>query len=131
MSIEKYSFVVRHAAIVLLVVIFFLDAFSVTEAQKPALSAAKAKETRKLFKLRCAKCHGANGAADSSYGQIVGATNLRDPNWQEKVADDRLVNSIKHGRGQMPGFGKKLTDDQIDSLALFVRTLRSKSTPSE
>jgi mono/diheme cytochrome c family protein len=56
---------------------------------------------------------------------------LRDPNWQEKVDDDRLLNSIKHGRGQMPGFNKKLTDNQIDSLALFVRTLRSKSTPTE
>ena len=114
-----------------LVVIVFLSGFAATEAQKPALSTAKAKEAKKLFKLRCAKCHGADGAGDSPYGQIVGATNLRDPNWQEKVDDDRLVNSIRHGRGQMPAFNKKLTDDQIDSLALFVRTLRSKSTPSE
>jgi mono/diheme cytochrome c family protein len=116
---------------IFLVVIFLVSGFVATEAQKPALSTAKAKEAKKLFKLRCAKCHGTDGAGDSPYGKIVGATNLRDPKWQEKVDDDRLMNSIKHGRGQMPGFNKKLTDDQIDSLALFVRTLRSKSTPSE
>ena len=114
-----------------LVAIVLVSGFVATEAQKPALSTAKAKEAKKLFKLRCAKCHGADGAADSAYGQIVGATNLRDPNWHDKVDDDRLLNSIKHGRGQMPAFNKKLTDDQIDSLTLFVRTLRSKSTPSE
>ena len=116
---------------VFLCVIFLVSGFIGSEAQKPALSTAKAKEAKKLFKLRCAKCHGANGAGDSPYGQIVGATNLRDPNWQDKVDDNRLANSIKHGRGQMPGFNKKLTDDQIDSLAVFVRTLRSKTTPSE
>lgn len=116
---------------IFVVVIFLVSGFVATEAQKPTLSTAKTKEAKKLFKLRCAKCHGADGGADSAYGQIVGATNLRDPNWQEKVDDDRLLNSIKHGRGQMPGFTKKLTDDQIDSLALFVRTLRNKSTPSE
>jgi mono/diheme cytochrome c family protein len=114
-----------------LVAIVLVSGFVTTEPQKPALSTAKAKEAKKLFKLRCAKCHGADGAADSAYGQIVGATNLRDPNWHDKVDDNRLVNSIKHGRGQMPAFNKKLTDDQIDSLTLFVRSLRSKSTPSE
>ena len=116
---------------IFLVVIVFLSGFLATLPQKPALSTAKAKEAKKLFKLRCAKCHGAAGAGDSAYGQIVGATNLRDPNWHDKVDDDRLLNSIKHGRGQMPAFDKKLTDDQIQSLALFVRTLRSKTTPGE
>jgi mono/diheme cytochrome c family protein len=114
-----------------LCVIILVSGFIASGAQKPTLSTAKAKEAKKLFKLRCAKCHGANGAGDSPYGQIVGATNLRDPNLQDKIDDNRLLNSIKHGRGQMPAFNKKLTDDQIDSLALFVRTLRNKSTPSD
>jgi len=112
-------------------VVLLVGGFIAMAAQKPALSTAKAKEAKKLFKLRCAKCHGAEGGGDSPYGQIIGATNLRDPHWQEKVDDDRVTNSIKHGRGQMPAFDKKLTDEQIDSLALFVRTLRSKTTPSE
>ena len=85
---------------------------------------AKAKEAKKLFKQRCLKCHGSDGTGNTTYGQIVGATNLTDPEWQERVDDKRLVNSIKHGRGQMPAFGEKLSEEQITSLTSYVRTLR-------
>jgi mono/diheme cytochrome c family protein len=51
-------------------------------------------------------------------------TNLTDPEWQERVDDQRIINSIKHGRGQMPALGEKLTEEQITSLMLHVRTLK-------
>jgi len=91
-------------------------------ASQNKLPAAKTKEAKRLFKQKCVKCHGQDGAG-SNYGQIVGATNLTDPEWQQRVDDKRLVNSIKHGRGQMPAFGEKFTEDQIASLVLYVRTL--------
>ena len=89
--------------------------------QSPQGSAAKAKDAKKLFKQKCVRCHGSDGSGDTTYGQIVGATNLTDPEWQERVDDKRLVNSIKHGRGQMPAFGEKLTEEQINSLMSYVR----------
>jgi mono/diheme cytochrome c family protein len=55
---------------------------------------------------------------------IIGVTNLTDPEWQERVDDQRIINSIKHGRGQMPALGEKLTEEQITSLMLHVRTLK-------
>ena len=79
---------------------------------------------KKLFKQKCAKCHGSKGVGDTTYGEIVGATDLTNASWQERVDDNRLLNSIRHGRGQMPGFGKKLNDEQIASLALYVRTFK-------
>lgn len=85
---------------------------------------AKAKEAKKLFKQKCVKCHGSDGSGNTTYGQIIGATNLTDPEWQERVDDKRLVSSIKHGSGQMPAFGEKLTEEQIASLTSYVRTLR-------
>lgn len=75
----------------------------------------KTKEAKRLFKQKCAKCHGQDG----------GATNLTDPEWQERVDDKRLINSLKYGRGQMPAFGEKLTEEQITSLMLYVRTLKN------
>lgn len=95
---------------------------AISQTTSDKLSPTKTKETKRLFKQKCAKCHGQDGAGNN-YGQIVGATNLTQSEWQLRVDDKRLLNSIKHGRGQMPAFGEKLTEDQIASLALYVRTL--------
>ena len=91
--------------------------------QRSQASPAKAKEAKRLFKQKCAKCHGQDGAGNN-YGQIIGATNLTDPEWHQRVDDQRIINSIKHGRGQMPASGEKLTEEQITSLMLHVRTLK-------
>ena len=90
----------------------------------PPQTAAKTKEARKLFKQKCAKCHGADGAGNTTYGQIVGATDLTDREWQQQVDDERILNSLTHGRGQMPAFDKKLTNEQLASLALYVRSFK-------
>ena len=99
----------------------FLAGYVANGFQRSQMPTAKAKETKRLFKQKCAKCHGQDGAGNT-YGQIVGATNFTDPEWRQRVDDKRLVNSIKHGRGQMPAFGEKLTEDQITSLVMYVRT---------
>lgn len=92
-------------------------------SQRSPVFPAKAKEAKRLFKQKCAKCHGQDGAG-SNYGHIIGVTNLTDPEWQERVEDQRIINSINHGRGQMPAAGEKLTEEQIASLMLYVRTLK-------
>ncbi len=90
--------------------------------QRSQMPSAKAKETKRVFKQKCSKCHAQDGTV-SNHGRLIGATNLTDPEWQQRVDDKRLVNSIKHGRGQMPAFGEKLTEDQINALVLYVRML--------
>jgi mono/diheme cytochrome c family protein len=85
------------------------------------MPAAKAKEAKKLFKQHCVKCHGADGAGETAFGQIVGAADFTDSEWQERVDDQRLVNSMTHGRGQMPSFSKKLSKEQMISLLAYVR----------
>ena len=87
------------------------------------MSPAKNKAAKKLFSQRCAKCHGSDGMV-TTYGQIVGATDLTDPSWHAKVDDKRIVNSITHGRGQMPSFETKLSKEQIELLADYVRGFR-------
>ena len=114
--------VVRPPVMVLLTLLIGYAA-SQAIAQRSQVSPAKAKEAKRLFKQKCVKCHGQDGAGNN-YGQIIGATNLTNPEWQERVDDKRLVNSIRHGRGQMPAFGEKLSEEQITFLTSYVRTLK-------
>lgn len=74
--------------------------------------------TRTLYRRHCAACHGPDGA-----GGQVGT--LRVPSLREGRAleyDDRqLFEQISKGRGGMPPFHYTLTDEQIATLARFVR----------
>ena len=88
------------------------------------MPATNAKEAKKLFKQNCVKCHGADGAGETSSGQIVGATDFTDSEWHKRVDDQRLINSITYGRGQMPPFAKKLSKEQIRSLLAYVRAFQ-------
>lgn len=88
------------------------------------ISANKDKAAKALFKQRCVKCHGADGRGETTEGEIAGAQDFTDSKWQERVADERLINSITYGRGQMPSFGKRLSKDQIKLLALYVRSFK-------
>src|SRR5215213_7040564 len=122
-----FSPVIRPLIMVLLAGTLLIG-YAVSQAvarrfQRSQVSPAKAKEAKRLFKQKCIKCHGQDGAGHN-YGQIIGATNLTDPEWQQRVDDKRIINSIKHGRGQMPALGEKLTEEQITSLMLYVRTLK-------
>ena len=85
---------------------------------------AKAKDVKKLYKQKCVKCHGTDGASYTPQGEVLGATNFTDSEWQERVEDQRLINSMTHGRGQMPAFGKKLSKEQITSLLNYVRAFK-------
>ena len=92
--------------------------------QPTQMPSAKIKETKKFFQKNCAKCHGDDGAGGTTEGEIAGAPDFTDRKWQELADDERLSNSIVHGRAQMPSFGKKLTKEQIKSLVYFVRTFK-------
>lgn len=88
------------------------------------MSPAKTKAAKKLFSQKCVKCHGSDGAGKTVFGQVVSATDLTDPAWQERVDDKRITNSITHGRGQMPSFEKKLSKEQIELLSNYVRAFK-------
>jgi mono/diheme cytochrome c family protein len=40
------------------------------------------------------------------------------------VGDERIFNSIMNGKGKMPAYGKKLSEQEIDALVTYVRGLR-------
>ena len=87
-------------------------------ANEPAQSAAQ------LYTKHCASCHGKDGRSKTIKGKLKHARNLTDSEWQDKVSDERIYNSINNGKGKMPGYAKKLSDVQIESLATYVRALK-------
>lgn len=77
-----------------------------------------------LYSKNCARCHGKDGKAKGFKAKAVGARNLTDALWQDRVSDERLFNSINNGKGKMPAFGKKLSEAEVNSLVSYVRSLK-------
>lgn len=85
----------------------------------PADPIAQAKAT---FSNTCAKCHKADGAG----GEVtIEDEKLKVPNLREgrsvTKSDEQLANKITKGGDGMPGFGKRLTADQIQALVKYIR----------
>jgi mono/diheme cytochrome c family protein len=70
----------------------------------------------KLFALNCAHCHG------------VDATGDEGPDLHKVTkSDERIKSQILNGvKGEMPAFGKKLTEDDATTLVAFIRSLSPK-----
>jgi len=101
-----------------LVVIVASPTIAVNKRSESAKSAAE------IYEKSCASCHGNDGQAKGLKAKLKHARNLTDPDWQGKVTDERIFNSIANGKGKMPAFGKKLSNDEINSLVTYVRALK-------
>jgi mono/diheme cytochrome c family protein len=67
-----------------------------------------------LFMMNCAHCHGNNARGDEG-PDLHGVAK----------SDARIASIIKDGvKGEMPKFGAKLTDADVQALIAFVRSLK-------
>jgi cytochrome c6 len=77
------------------------------------------------FKAKCAACHSADGSGDSATGKAMKVRDLRSADVQ-KQTDAQLTDIITNGKGKMPAYKGKLTDDQIKQLVATIRDLAKK-----
>jgi mono/diheme cytochrome c family protein len=77
-----------------------------------------------IYAKSCATCHGKDGRAKTLKARFNNARNLTDAEWQADVSDERLYNSISNGRGKMPPFRKRFSEDEINGLVAYVRRLK-------
>jgi len=75
-----------------------------------------------LFKARCAGCHGADGAGNTSIGKSMHMRSLASPEVQ-KMSDKELTAMITDGKGAMPSYKDKLSEAQIKDLVGYIRKL--------
>jgi mono/diheme cytochrome c family protein len=113
---------VMFASIFLLMLFVGLTLFVASIAQaNPGPDSAAASVT---FRTKCVMCHGPDGAG-SEVGKSMNVPDLRSPVVQ-KLPDTQLVQIISDGKGGMPPFKNSLSEDQIHSLVVHIRSLRGK-----
>lgn len=78
-----------------------------------------------LFKGKCAACHGPDGKGQTAMGKNL---KLRDLSSEEiqKQSDSDLKATIENGKGKMPSYKGKLTDEQVGTLVQYIRSLKAK-----
>jgi cytochrome c6 len=77
------------------------------------------------FKAKCAMCHGADGAGSTPTGKALKVRDLGSADVQGQT-DAQLTDIVTNGKGSMPAYKGKLTDEQIKGLVGFIRSLAKK-----
>ncbi len=75
------------------------------------------------FKAKCAMCHGADGSASTGMGKSMGLKALGSPEVQ-KMSDADMTALVANGKGKMPAFKGKLSDEDISAVVKYVKTLK-------
>ena len=103
----------EHARMLATVDVVSRSAFDAwLEQQRDAQNAPSAELGREEWTGVCAKCHGLAG--EGGIGpRIAGTPTLTDP--------DALANLVRNGKGQMPAVGAGWTNEQVESLALYLK----------
>lgn len=81
-----------------------------------------------LYRKSCAKCHGADGKAQTKMGKKLKCRDLSDPAVQGKLTDAQIakaiVEGVKEGGKTRMKPVKGLSQADVDALVKYVRTLK-------
>ena len=82
--------------------------------------------SEKLYKTKCAACHGADGKGETAIGKANKMRDLGSADIQ-KQRDEDLQEIIAKGKGKMPAYGKSLKPEQIKDLVTYIRGFAKKT----
>ena len=74
------------------------------------------------YKAKCASCHGATGMADGGAGKALKVKPANDPE-VKKMTQAQMIAETTDGKGKIPAFKGKLTDDQIKAAVDYYASL--------
>jgi cytochrome c oxidase cbb3-type subunit 3 len=72
------------------------------------------------WEKNCTTCHGARGRGDGPQGPMLRAPDLTRAEWQDRVTDAEVAETIRKGRNKMPAFD--LPPQVIQGLVLRIRS---------
>lgn len=75
---------------------------------------------RPLYEARCGVCHGLDGAP---HGPAELSGDLGDPDWHEENPAAAIRGVILSGKGEMPSFEGKLTEEELRKIVGYVQRL--------
>jgi len=111
----------RVAAIVAVVAVFMLGLNSAAAPPDP--------KAVRLWKAKCAACHGADGKAATDQGKKEGVISMATKQWQQSHTDDGIKKTVKEGvkktdkHGEMDAYD--LPPEQLDALVAVIRSFAS------
>jgi cytochrome c5 len=76
----------------------------------------------RIFKAKCAVCHGAGGKGDSPAGKSMGVADFSKVAASKSDAELKAV--IEKGKNKMPAYGKSLKPAEIDGLIAYIKSLK-------
>ena len=96
-------------------------------------SSAKAADeaTTKLFQTKCGTCHGKDGKGTTKMGEKMKIADMTSAAWKKSFTVDKIKAAMNDGvtrekdgaKQEMKSFKDKLTPEQVDQLAGFVKGL--------
>ncbi len=88
-------------------------------------------KTERLWKAKCASCHGVDGKAETEQGKKMSMHDITTAAWQKSFTDEKIkqvipdgVDDQKEGKHkQMDPYKAKLMPGEVDSLVAYCREL--------
>ncbi len=81
---------------------------------------ASAADGAAVYKAKCASCHGPDGTGQTGMGKALKLKDLGSADVQK--SDIAAV--VKDGKGKMPAYKGKISDDEINAVVTFVKSLK-------
>lgn len=79
-----------------------------------------------IFQAKCKTCHGEKGEGKEAIAKMykvdVSALALNST----KSSDEALKTMVQNGKGKMPAFKEKLSEDEINQVLAYVKSLSQK-----
>lgn len=132
---SRYLKVVAHCGVVAcLALMIWPLSIGMVEGALQRKPTSRAQRVEELFNKNCARCHGADGRADTQSGRLYQTPDMTDPAWWRKNSSITSVRNLRSivtkGKGGMPAFGKKLTSSEINLLVERMRRFRKPERKS-
>ncbi len=78
-----------------------------------------------LYNRNCASCHGKSGLGDGPKARMLDTfAGDFSADYFQNQTDGEIFYKTKEGRGEMPGYGKKLSDEDIWHMVNYMRTFK-------
>src|SRR3974390_2294474 len=76
----------------------------------------------KIYKAKCASCHGPDGKGETAAGKATKARDLCSAD-VKKEADAAWTEIIVKGKNKMPSYDKKITDAEVKDVIAYMRSV--------
>lgn len=94
-----------------------------------AIGADKPAPGQKLFEAKCAQCHGKDAKGNPKMEKLLkldpSTLNLTKAD-AVSMTSDAIVAQITNGKKKMPGYKGKLTADQIQDIAAYLKGIQGE-----